>query len=192
MRAFVGTFCVLIPLLMLSFQVTSQHPQSTSDEIPKFDEYPVGVWSGSPTPVIIQSPEERLYRTYLRNTAKRPPNFAGHYSFVDWGCGTNCLGGAVVDQQTGRVFQPPFPVSKDSHADEHWMIDGLFFFDKPYAQVRPDSRLMILTRQFNGKSGYYPEIFYLVWENERFRTVLHTIAGRQIPQKAKAERPKCL
>jgi hypothetical protein len=190
LRAFVRTPCVFLSLLMLSFQVTSQHRQSTSAEIPKFDDYPVDVWSGSPVPVMIHAPEERLYRTNLRNTANRPPNFAGHYSFVDWGCGTNCLGAAVVDQQSGKVFQPPFPVSKDSHADEHWMIDGLFFFDKPYAQVRPDSRLMILTRQFYGKNGYYPEIFYLVWENEQFRTVLHTIAGHQIPPEARPERPK--
>jgi hypothetical protein len=170
-------------VLMFTFQTNGQRPPSHATQVTRFGDYSVEVWSGSPALLIIQAPEERLYRTNLRNTAKRPPNFAGHYSFVDWGCGTNCLGGAVVDQQTGKIFQPPLPLSKNSHADEHWIIDGLFFFDRPYVQIRPDSRLMILTRQFNGKSGYYPEVFYFVWENEQFRTIHHTIAGRPIQSK---------
>jgi hypothetical protein len=31
-------------------------------------------------------------------------NFAGHYCFVYWGCGSNCQDGAVVDLKTGIVY----------------------------------------------------------------------------------------
>jgi hypothetical protein len=62
----------------------------------------------------------------------------------------------------------------------HWTISGLFFFDHPPVQTRADSRLMIVRREFYGKDGYDPEMFYFIWEDERFRLVLHTIAGRAI------------
>jgi hypothetical protein len=39
---------------------------------------------------------------------------------------------------------------------------------------------MIVRREFYGKDGYDPEMFYFIWEDERFRLVLHTIAGRAI------------
>jgi hypothetical protein len=129
-------------------------------------------------PVKLQTPEERLFRTNLRNAAKQLPNFAGHYSFVFWGCGTNCMGGAVVDHQTGKVFQAP--LSTNDKGGDHWVISGLFFFDKPPVQVRPNSRLFIIQREFYGKNGYDPEIYYFVWKDEHFRLILHTIAGRVI------------
>lgn len=31
-------------------------------------------------------------------------NFAGHYCFVYWGCGSNCQNSAVVDLKTGTVY----------------------------------------------------------------------------------------
>ena len=112
---------------------------------------------------------------------RQPPNFAGHCSFVYWGCGTNCMGGAVVDQQTGKVFVPP--LTRNAQGDEHWIISGLFFMDKPPIQIRSSSRLMILKREFYGNDGYDPEIFYLVWENEQFREILHTVGGLIIKPK---------
>jgi hypothetical protein len=34
-------------------------------------------------------------------------NFAGHYSFVYWGCGSACKLSAVVDIKTGKVYKGP-------------------------------------------------------------------------------------
>lgn len=178
-----NSFSVCLAVLFFSALSGAQTsiPSEETTPLPRFDDYPEReVRSGAAATVIIKSPEERLYRTNLRNSVKEPPNFAGHYSFVDWGCGTNCLGGAVVDQQTGKVFQPPLPLSKNSHAHEHWIIDGRFFFDKPPIQVRADSRLMIIHREFGGNPELFPEVFYFVWDNEEFRLIQHTIGGRTI------------
>ena len=46
----------------------------------------------------------REYRTALRLGAATGPNFAGHYTVVDWGCGSSCNECAVVDARTGKVF----------------------------------------------------------------------------------------
>ncbi len=39
-------------------------------------------------------------------------DFAGHYNLAMWGCGTDCLNGAITDLKTGRVYDIP-PASLD-------------------------------------------------------------------------------
>ena len=47
-----------------------------------------------------------MFRTNLRNAAKRGVNFAGRYVLTGWGCGTNCSAWAIIDGRTGNVFFP--------------------------------------------------------------------------------------
>ena len=96
----------------------STGPEQNSQKLPKFEDFPVTkAWTGPPAAVKLTSQEERLFRTALREAAKQPPNFAGHFRFVSWGCGTNCLGGAVIDLETGEVVQPP--LAKRVRGEEH-------------------------------------------------------------------------
>jgi len=48
--------------------------------------------------VVLSSPEWREYRTMLRKGAKKGPNFASHFTVVQWGCGTQCSTGAELPQ----------------------------------------------------------------------------------------------
>ena len=52
---------------------------------------------------VSSAPYGRLYRTKLREGAATGPNFAGHYTVVQWGCGTGCQVVSVVDARTGRL-----------------------------------------------------------------------------------------
>lgn len=56
-----------------------------------------------------------MYRTIIKSTYYNSKsmkiwhgatglNFAGHYCFVYWGCGSNCQDSAVVDLITGIVY----------------------------------------------------------------------------------------
>lgn len=59
---------------------------------------------GNPAGVDFSSrPEARKFYSVITNGAKFGPNFAGHYTVVSWGCGTNCQGTAIVDANTGRI-----------------------------------------------------------------------------------------
>ncbi|WP_346915729.1 peptidoglycan-binding domain-containing protein [uncultured Roseibium sp.] len=69
----------------------------------------------------------RSYRTRIREGVSAGVNFAGHYSFVTVGCGTNCRFGYVVDLRTGEVFDFPYG------GEEQYQMDLLF---------SPDSRLL--------------------------------------------------
>ncbi len=70
-----------------------------------FRRHPVSeAFTGIPAAVDLEShPLARQFRTRLTEGAKQGPNFAGRYTIVEWGCGTNCQQVAVVDARTGRV-----------------------------------------------------------------------------------------
>jgi len=43
----------------------------------------------------------------IRRAVQRGPNFAGHYTVAGWGCGTECAVYVIVDDSSGRVYEPP-------------------------------------------------------------------------------------
>ena len=47
--------------------------------------------------------QTRLKEGYSSDTA----NFAGHYSFVYWGCGSPCQSSLVIDRKTGKIYDSP-------------------------------------------------------------------------------------
>jgi hypothetical protein len=76
--------------------------------LPRFEDYPVKErFSGKAAPVDLAShPDAPQFRTRLREQARTGPNFAGHFTVVDWGCGSPCQQQAIVDARNGRVFMP--------------------------------------------------------------------------------------
>ena len=78
-------------------------------------------------------------------------NFAGHYSFVYWGCGSACKLSAVVDLKTGKVYNGP--------------AGGIGY------SFKKDSKILIVN-QLDTADFYYknriwqPEQY--VWTNDRF------------------------
>jgi hypothetical protein len=72
-----------------------------------FQEYPATVFRGAPARPKLETPLAREHATIIRRGAIRGVNFAGHYRIIDWGCGTSCGVYVIVDERTGRVFEPP-------------------------------------------------------------------------------------
>ena len=72
---------------------------------------------------------------------KDKPNFAGHYVLTAWGCGAECLMGAVIDANTGHVYWFPFTICC-------WSGD----VDRPI-DYRIHSRLLIFTGIRSEKEG---------------------------------------
>ena len=84
------------------------HASAASTQAPDFEGFAVkDVFTGTPVSVDLSSHAmAREYRTVLRTGAAKGPNFAGHYTIVEWGCGSNCHLFAIVDAVTGKVFVP--------------------------------------------------------------------------------------
>jgi len=95
--------------LITSQRAPAQTPRASQRQIPRFEDYPVPEkWQGPAAPVKLTTASERMFATRLREASKQPPDFAGHYRFAGWGCGSACAAGAIIDLATGNVYQPPF------------------------------------------------------------------------------------
>lgn len=161
----------LCPLDIESKQGASNEPTKTQ---PRFEQYPVEVWTGANAPVELISPEARMFRTKLRAAAKLSPDFAGRYRFAICGCGTRCASGAIIDLSTGRVFPPPLG-GKGTGA-EHWIF--CTDWDKQHgAEYHADSRLLIV-RCGHEYDEHWNDVHYLVWDQDHFREILH-FAGKE-------------
>jgi len=101
------------------------------DRPPQFDDFPVkAVYRGTPAAVNLQSnPYAREYRTRLRQAAKCPPDFAGHYTVAEWGCGSNCQAFMLIDSRTGAVIDGPEKEGADRGAD--FRLDSALFIENP-------------------------------------------------------------
>ena len=76
---------------------------------PAFDQFPITeTFNGKPAAPVLKEAEDRAFRTRIREGAAGGPNFAGHYTIVEWGCGAGCVSIATVDAKTGTVYHGLF------------------------------------------------------------------------------------
>lgn len=148
--------------------------------LPRFDEYRVqSAFEKKAVAPKFTKAEERRFRTAIRNgvrsgervrdgetgdpAAGPGPNFAGHYTIVEWGCGTDCGEMAIVDAKTGRIFQPPFAGSRSSYFSYPTR------FSMP-PQFRLASRLFIMP-DICADNVAVCGTYYFVFENNRWREI---------------------
>lgn len=94
----------------------------------KFEDFPASKsFRGTPDPPNFKTNlEARLYKTVTIDGAKDGPNFAGAFTVIEYGCGTNCQLHTILNAKTGTV------ISYD---------ELLSFYDVDY---RLDSRLLVV------------------------------------------------
>ena len=128
----------------------------------RFEDFPIKVaFHGLPKGVdFTGSSDAKLYRTVLRNGAKKGPNFADHFTIVIWGCGTSTQAFAIIDALSGKVYfcsELPFV----SYADWHENDYGLHF--------RKDSNLLIANGHI--KEDDPKGRFYFLWKVNKLKLI---------------------
>lgn len=121
---------------------------------------PTPATTARPAAPIVKHGMARLFRTALREGAKQPPNFAGHYTIIEIGCGAGTRCPAILDAQTGKVFFPP----ELKVAEALLMEVGHADFET--LNYRRDSRILIVVGTPNenyGQAGVYS----YVWRDDR-------------------------
>lgn len=132
-----------------------------AQKLPRFTDYPVTEsFSGKTAPLVL-SREARMYRTRLNEAARQKPNFAGHFIVTTWGCGTECVMGAIIDASTGRVLMLPTTLCCWGGG-----VDEKF---NP-VESKPNSKLIILSGARNEKEGDLATRFYK-FENNRLTLI---------------------
>ncbi|MCG2583662.1 hypothetical protein [Massilia sp. TS11] len=122
---------------------------------PKFSDFPAERFSGATAKVKLSDQKSRQYASALRASAKRRPDFAGHFVLATWGCGASCVMGAAIDAKTGAVTWIPFTVCcwSASHSSP---ID-----------YQRNSRLLVVHGMRN-ETGLETDVGYFVFDGETF------------------------
>jgi len=143
------TRLVLAAAAMFALCLWSPQP-AVAAGAPEFADYSAPVYRGPVhAPDLSSHPDAKTYRTQLQNAAKGGVNFAGDHILAMWGCGGQCLMGAVVNARTGHVQFLPGTVCCWLEAGED--IDPIAF--------KANSDLLVLTGLVNEEepmaSRYY-------------------------------------
>ena len=158
-----------VQVIMIALQVFTMLCSAAEQvkPIPRFEEYPVQPhFKGQAHPVDLDShPEARRYRTVLREGAVVPPDFAGKYRVVSWGCGSPCKRIALIDLETGRVYFAPYTTL--SHETR---IDSALLVLNPPAELEAEYGRPLPPRE---ERPWYAYSKYYAWaESEKeFRLV---------------------
>jgi hypothetical protein len=158
--------------------------QTSSTRLPTFEDYPVKeIFHGAPHPPILVTPEQHRYRTRIRDGVEKGwgvstnggeeqhkpgPNFAGHYVVIVWGCGAPCLMMAVVDAETGAVYNPP--VSADGGLFLPLLGFPVSGSRNPDLAYRRDSQLMIIKATPHwDRPGAQSYAFHFLLQNKQWK-----------------------
>jgi hypothetical protein len=104
----ISILCLVIPAL------------AETGRVPKFEQFPAHTYSYKLNGrVDLSNPAAYQFRTRLREGARQGANFVGHYTVVAWGCGTNCINGAIIDMFSGHVeFLPTVNTYQMEHEND--------------------------------------------------------------------------
>jgi hypothetical protein len=129
----------------------------------KFGDYAVKeTFEGKPARPLIVEKNHRSFRTVIAEAAAKGPNFAGHYTVAEWGCGSGCMSLAVVDATTGKVFSAPFQILTMP------LVQGEEAHEFKGAVYRLKSRLFIADGCQEDKSC---STTYYEWKNDKFEVL---------------------
>src|SRR6266478_4202549 len=110
-----------------------------------YAKYPARHYKGKlATPRLI-TPTQREFRTVIRRGAVKGPNFAGHYTVAEWGCGSNCVVYAVIDAITGAVYDKGLPNPNEGYPCG--LLD------------QRDSNLFVVEQSATIQSKYEPSLY---------------------------------
>jgi hypothetical protein len=156
---------VKLTLLVLTVSGLVQAQQT---RLPSFDEYKVSeVFSGKPAAPRLTTAFARNFATAIREGAARGPNFAGNFSIVQWGCGTECIQMAVINEKNGSVSRGPF-VTLAFSPQLIWHGNGPEADRFEPVSFQLDSRLLVVRGcpEENEKDCAF---FYYEWGGKNFR-----------------------
>lgn len=94
----------------------------------QFDNFKVDeVYTGQlASPNFKTDPSAKRFVSLIKQSCKEEGvNFAGHYTIVEWGCGTFCAEMAIVDRVTGKIIYSQIPFdTADGHSGADYKIDS--------------------------------------------------------------------
>lgn len=103
---------------------------------PKFEDFSITeIYKGKTAELDIdKNSEAQEFRGALRYATQSGPNFAGHYMVAEWGCGSTCQDGMIIDIATGKVYDP---FTKATSRGTYYKLNSNLFVADPYSDDTP-------------------------------------------------------
>jgi hypothetical protein len=159
--------------IVLVALIATAGAQTGNRNLPRFDQYAVSdIFKGKPAAPKLIRPADKLFRTRIREGAAAGPNFAGHFTIAEWGCGSACVSVAVVNAKTGDVYDGPFGILGYGQSFEYADRN-----EEPLS-YKLDSRLLKV--RGCGEDRDCAEFFY-EWTGNEFKLVLKIAAVQHTP-----------
>lgn len=132
---------------------------------PRFEHYPAKpVTLKKRARLKVNNEISETFPTRFRQALREEPvNLAGHYILVNFGCGSGCLYGGIVDIKTGQATSLPFTLS--------------FFFDIQREEPmlhRADSRLLSVRGAIKSIQEPLMERFF-EWDGKKLKPVCYLL-----------------
>lgn len=160
-----GAAALAKPSIEVAYDAYTIRPSDIPAPAPRMTDHPASPFEGkNAVPKLNSDAETRMYRTRIARWAKETPNFAGHYIFATWGCGTDCTEITIIDAQTGRVYHPTGVGTNVSVNVHEALVNQTLEFQK-------DSRLLRLIGMPEERAEERGISYYL-WEHNRLRRIL--------------------
>src|SRR5713101_1231751 len=144
-------FMLIMFALSLSYLAGAESPYSKYP----FAKYPARHYKGKLAAPQLITPTQHEFRTVIRRGAMKGPNFAGHYTVAEWGCGSNCVVYAIIDAITGAVYDKGLPNPNEGYPC------GLLY--------QRDSNLFVVEQSATIQSKCEPSLY--VWRGSRFEPI---------------------
>ncbi len=134
--------------------------------LPNLESYTVSaedIFTGKPAPVDLTSYKgASTYKTKLTEGAQKGPNYAGHYTIVTFGCGTQCQDNWLIDAKTGKIwdrFQSMIGITHEKNS-------SLLIVNPP-----DDSLLKSYIAEPGAPFWSQIETIYQIWKDDQFEIV---------------------
>jgi hypothetical protein len=142
---------------------------ANAEQAPTFEQFKVTErFTGAPAAAALRTKMQRNFRSVIRDAAQKGPNFAGHYTLAEWGCGAGCVSMAIVDEQNGQTFDGPFKLLGFDLSYEYGGDEQLTY--------KIDSRL-IVARGCPGETDC--GTYYYEWVGNQFKLLRKTPAAKK-------------
>lgn len=91
---------------------------------PHFADYPTKTYLKGKSVLPKMTGSVANFRTRVRNGVKAGPNFGGHYTLIEIGCGTSCVFAFLIDAKNGRLIDFPLGGEENYQLQMRYGLDS--------------------------------------------------------------------
>lgn len=110
-----------------------------------------------------------MFRTIIGNASEEEANFGGKYVVSEWGAGTECQAGVIIDLETGIIYELPV-----SCWGREYKLDSLLLINNPPLDA---SEYTSKNSDDNFKVPWYAWPCYYLWKDDHFELLYNTSPG---------------